>query len=140
MTQKEAVYWRNFIEKIIDEKVPYIKRSDVDSRKISDFAQRFMVTITGQQYLPQGIFRNFLSEFGDFPIVIDELKEAQEALNELIDGAECSTKEVECLFDGEMYEESEDYMWLPSMDIDDDGYVALNILIDDDGYANFVND
>ena len=44
----------------------------------------------------------------------------------------------EQLFDGDMYDD--DHMWLPSMDIDEQGYVALNIVVDNEGYAHFVND
>ena len=71
-------------------------------------------------------------------------KEAEAARDEFyrkarnLDIRECTKKQVEQLFDGDMYDD--DYMWLPSMDIDEQGYVALNIVVDNEGYAHFVND
>lgn len=72
------------------------------------------------------------------------IKEAEEARDKFIAAAlriqieEPTTKEVEQMYDGEMYEE--DSMWLPSMDIDEDGDVALNIVVDSEGNATFVYD
>ena len=51
---------------------------------------------------------------------------------------EASKKEVEQMFDGIMYDEY--HMWLPSMDIDNEGYVQLNITVDSEGYASFYNE
>ena len=71
-------------------------------------------------------------------------KEAEAARDEFyrkarnLDIRECTKKQVEQLFDGDMYDD--DHMWLPSMDIDEQGYVALNIVVDNEGYAHFVND
>lgn len=60
----------------------------------------------------------------------------QEAL--AFDMQECTRKQVEQMFDGIMADEN--YMNLPSMDIDNEGYVALNISVDDEGYVHFEND
>lgn len=69
-------------------------------------------------------------------------EETLEIVKELEEGTyiltECSKKEVEQMYDGEMWDE--EYMWLPSMDIDDDGYIPLNIEMDIFGYANFMCD
>lgn len=69
-------------------------------------------------------------------------EETLEIVKELEEGfyiiTECSKKEVEQMYDGEMYEE--DSMWLPSMDIDEDGDVALNMVVDSEGNATFVYD
>lgn len=50
---------------------------------------------------------------------------------------ECSQKEIEQIFDGLMWED--DSMWLPSMDIDQRGNVALNIDVDGYGNATFAD-
>ena len=73
--------------------------------------------------------------------LIKELKEARDkfiaaALNIQIE--EPTPQEVEQMFDGEMWDE--EYMWLPSMDIDEDGYIPLNIDVDIFGYAHFMCD
>lgn len=72
------------------------------------------------------------------------IAEAEAARDEFIREAkdfaltEPQRKEVEQMFDGEMIDDA--YMWLPSMDIDEDGYVALNIVVDNEGWAHFVDD
>lgn len=54
---------------------------------------------------------------------------------------EATKKEVEQMFDGFMVDETT--MDLPSMDIDEQGYVALDIEVDEKGYVifnNYLND
>lgn len=51
---------------------------------------------------------------------------------------ECTKQEIEQMFDGWMFDEES--MSLPSMDIDGDGYVALDITVDNNGVAIFYND
>ena len=52
--------------------------------------------------------------------------------------AEPQRKEVEQMFDGEMWDE--DWMWCPSLDLDDEGYAQLNVVVDEDGWAHFVDE
>lgn len=72
------------------------------------------------------------------------IKEAEEARDKFIAAAlriqieEPTTQEVEQMYDGEMWDE--EYMWLPSMDIAEDGYIPLNIEMDIFGYAHFMCD
>ena len=60
----------------------------------------------------------------------------QEAL--AFDLQECTQKQVEQIFDGLMWEE--DWMWCPSVDVDADGYAQLNVVVDEDGWAHFVDE
>ena len=73
----------------------------------------------------------------------EKIEDNGEKLDELLERSamywqEATAKDVEQMFDGIM--EDEDYMNLPSMDFDSDGYVALNISVDSDGYVHFEND
>ena len=60
---------------------------------------------------------------------------------------EATRQEVEWMFDGLIRDTEEDsdgevtgvWMWLPSMDIDEDGYVKLNIEVNG-GYVNFLDE
>jgi hypothetical protein len=60
---------------------------------------------------------------------------------------EATKKEVEQMFDGLIRDIEKDsdgaevgiWLWLPSMDIDEDGYVELNIEVND-GYVEFLDE
>lgn len=69
------------------------------------------------------------------------IAEAEAARDEFLAKAlmfsEATTKEVEQMFDGFMVDDTT--MDLPSMDIDEQGYVALDIEVDKDGYVRFNN-
>lgn len=136
MTPEEALYWKNYIDRVISEKLYLDEVSEKDARRISEFAKKYMQTITGQQFLPQGIFREFLELFSSIPQLQEEIKQAQDEIYDTISG--CDDKDMEQLLDGLMWDE--DYMWLPSMDIDEEGFVALNIEIDEEGWAHFVDE
>ena len=137
MTKQEALYWKNFIYRTIEERVPYVKVTTEEARVISDFASRFMVTITGQQYLPQGIFREFLDIFKNIPAIQEEIEIAQEEIRVFLEHLPepCTKKEVEQIFDGIMWED--EYIWLPSADLDEEGFATLNVSIDEEGYGHF---
>ena len=139
MNIEEATYWKNYIDMVINGRLDNIETSDADALKIVNFAHTHMQTINGQQMLPQGTFREFLNLFAHLPVLQKEIEEAQLEIFEWLENipVECSTKEVEHMFDGEMV--SDDSMWLPSMDIDTDGDVALNIIVDVNGNAYFVD-
>lgn len=80
-------------------------------------------------------------EYGE--LYQSEIIRISEKVDELLEHAgtsfeECTRKEVEQMFDGLMYES--DSMWLPSMDVDARGNVALNIVVDSEGNATFVEE
>ena len=52
---------------------------------------------------------------------------------------EVPKKQVEEMFNGEMWK-GDDWMWLPSMDVDANGNVVLNIVVDENGNATFIDD
>ena len=72
-------------------------------------------------------------------------KEAEAARDEFIrealafDMQECTQKQVEQIFDGLMWE-GDEWMWCPSLDVDADGYAQLNVVVDEEGWAHFVDD
>lgn len=136
MTKEEAIYWKGYIDRQLTEKLERLTGVQVDSAKISGFADSYMQTVVGQEYLSQGLFREFLKIFAGIPQLQEEIKQAQDEINDTISG--CDDKDMEQLLDGLMWDE--DYMWLPSMDIDEEGFVALNIEIDEEGWAHFVDE
>lgn len=75
MTPEEALYWKNYIDRVISEKLYLDEVSEKDARRISEFAKKYMQTITGQQFLPQGIFREFLELFASIPQLQEQLIE-----------------------------------------------------------------
>lgn len=137
MTKEEAIYWKNYIDKVVSERLDALEVSDADAIHISDFAKRYMQVMTGHQYVPQGLFREFLELFAKIPVIQDEIKQMQEELAASFPES-CTDKEMEHTLDGLMWDE--EWMWLPSMDIDEEGFIPLNIEIDEDGYAHFVDD
>ena len=141
MTGIEAEYWKRFINKVIVEKLEELTVSEEDALRISTFAERFMILVDGQQPLPQGVFREFLDIFKNIPQIQAEIVEAQEKINQFIleYPTEVPKKQVEEMFNGEMWE-GDDWMWLPSMDVDANGNVTLNIVVDEEGNATFIDD
>lgn len=147
MTRQEALYWKEFIEKIIDERVPLIKRTDVDERRISDFAQRFMATITGQQYLPQGVFREFLELFAGIPEIQEEIAQAQERINAWLENLpeECTESEIYAMWseresDYPFRMDAEGYLVVTDAIVADDGWlVLLSPSLNEDGYIEVEN-
>ncbi|MBQ6724038.1 MAG: hypothetical protein IJQ84_05950 [Paludibacteraceae bacterium] len=137
MTKEEAIYWKNYIDKVVSEKLDTLEVSDADAIRISDFAKRYMQVITGQQYVPQGLFREFLELFAKIPAIQEEIRQMQEGLAANMPES-CTDKDLEQTLDGLMWDD--EWMYLPSMDIDEDGFVALNIEIDANGWAHFVDD
>lgn len=140
MRKEEAVYWKSFILKTIEERLPKIEVSDLIGYEISEFEKHHMQTITGQQMLPQNVFRDFLQTFEKIPAIQEEIIRAQERISVWLERLpeESTIREVEGIFDGTMWET--EYMWCPSMDIDSEGYAALNIEVDNEGYAHFTDD
>lgn len=128
MTKQEAVYWKKFILKVIEEKLPTIKTSDEDAKAISEFAQHHMQTITGQQMLPQSVFRKFLEIFGHIPAIQEEINKAMEELDAWLHNLpeECTVAEIYAMFDE----------YVCPLRLDADGYIVLTdlVTIDDEGY------
>ncbi len=62
MTIAEAQYFKDYIDSKLDEIFNKLSQVEVDTLKARTFADRHMVGITGQQMLPQEVFRTFLSE------------------------------------------------------------------------------
>ena len=117
MTKQEATYWKNFIIQIVEERLPQIELSDLESLQISEFEKKHMPTITGQQMLPQSVFREFLRVFSPISAIQGEILQAQEAcvameerLQEYIDGlddyAALTDEELDAIVNGEEEEES----------------------------------
>lgn len=161
MTEREAIYWKRYIYNVITEKINSLRVSDADAALVSSFIEHHMLTVSGQQMLPQSVFREFVMVFSRIPEMQEDIARAQEEITAWMDGLgdanekldalqaaldsfateplnECSKKQIEQMFDGEMWDA--DGLWLPSMDIDDEGGVALNIEVDDDGGAHFLDD
>ena len=105
MTKEEAIYWKSFILRTIEERLPQIEVSDLEAYEISEFANKYMQTITGQQMLPQGVFREFLRIFAKIPEMQSEIAEAQvhvqemiEHIDELIDWTPITEEQIAALF------------------------------------------
>lgn len=65
MTREERTYFYNQLYKLFHDWVEENKGDDLYLKSIAlnSFANRYMQTITGQQPLPQSVFRAFLDEF-----------------------------------------------------------------------------
>ena len=136
MTTEEALYWKQYIDKTVAEKLSATSGTQQDALRIKQFAESHMQGITGQQLLPQATFRQFLEMFAHLPAIQEGIEQAQDEINETVSG--CTDKEMEQVLDGLMWDE--DYMWLPSMDIDEEGFVELDFEIDENGWAHFVDE
>lgn len=86
MSKEEAIYWKAFIIRVIEEKIPLIQTTEADAIRISEFAKNYMEVITGQQYVPQGLFREFLEIFSHIPQIQKDIEQAQAEIREIIDG------------------------------------------------------
>lgn len=75
MTKEEAIYWKGYIDRQLTEKLERLTGVQVDSAKISGFADSYMRTVVGQEYLPQGLFREFLKIFAGIPQLQEQLIE-----------------------------------------------------------------
>ena len=137
LTEQEALYWKRYIDRVLTEKLNSLTVTEVEAARIREFADSYMGSVTGQQLLPQSVFRRFLEIFSGIPQMQEELAQAQQEIHDAVLGG-CTEKEMEQTLDGLMWDD--EWMWLPSMDIDEEGFVALNIEIDEDGWAHFVDD
>ena len=84
MTKEEAIYWKGYIDRQLTEKLERLTGVQVDSAKISGFADSYMRTVVGQEYLSQGLFREFLKIFAGIPEIQKSIVEHQEQYNEWI--------------------------------------------------------
>ena len=63
MTPNEAAYIKAYIESVITSRLSQLTDVEVSAAQIRTFAERHMALVTGQQMLPQQIFRLFCKEF-----------------------------------------------------------------------------
>ena len=130
MTKEEAIYWKRFIVKTIEERLPQVTVSDLDAARIRDFAKENMTLITGQQELPQTVFRKFLELFEKIPQMQEDIEKAQEEINEWLQylPVECTVADVYAMFEE----------FVAPMVLDEEGYIVLTDLvrIDDEGWLN----
>lgn len=85
MTAEEALYWKGYIDKIVTEKLAVLNSSQQDAIRIRQFAESYMGGITGQQLLPQSVFRKFLELFSHIPATQGNIEQMQETLNETVE-------------------------------------------------------
>lgn len=93
MNKEEAKYWRSFIYRVIEEKLPTIETTDADAIRIKEFVDHHMSTITGQQMLPQRVFRDFVEIFSHIPALQAAIQEAQEDIQKAIEHLDQTTFE-----------------------------------------------
>lgn len=62
MTRQEREYWYNQLKKMFEEWVSTTTPENISS-DLSLFEEKYMQSITGQQYLPQEVFRIFLGHY-----------------------------------------------------------------------------
>lgn len=150
MTKKEAIYWKKFIEKIINERLPLMTPGTEEAIAISQFASQHMATITGQQMLPQYVFREFLDLFANIPVIQERIEQAQAEIDEWLLNlpTECTEAEIYAMWDEEEPEskkplilDSDDYIVVTDSVVrDEDGYMVLpEPALDSDGYIEVSN-
>jgi hypothetical protein len=81
MTKAEATYWKEYIERVITSRLSTLTNVEIDAAQIRTFADRHMELITGQQLLPQTIFRIFVEEFAPISEWQEQLRELMEEFN-----------------------------------------------------------
>ena len=94
MTTEEALYWKGYIDNEIARKLATMNANQTDALRISRFANSYMQLITGQQFLPQGIFREFLEMFENIPALQGNIQEMQEKLDESIRNLQNAESEI----------------------------------------------
>lgn len=133
MTELEAVYWKRYIDKVLSEKLDGLSVSEHDALRISEFAERYMTLVTGQQMLPQAIFRQFLELFSHIPEIQEDIRKAQEEVAQMLLRLpeECTVEEIYEMFD----------MFVAPFYLDKDGYIVISRLVtkDKDGYLVLPN-
>lgn len=85
MNTEEALYWKEYIDRVVAEKLSVLNSSQQDAIRIRQFAESHMRGITGQQLLPQAVFRQFLEMFANIPALQGNIQQMQESLNETVE-------------------------------------------------------
>lgn len=144
MTPEEALYWKGYIDQLIADKCALGDSSYAKALEISRYADSYLELITGQQYLPQGVFREFLRLFADIPAQQEALNERIAWIKENLPFEECSEAEIYAMFEDEALHmnsltevDDDGYAIVPqNIPIDEEGYIRIaeNISIDEDGY------
>lgn len=94
MTTEEALYWKSYIDRVVAEKLSVLNSPQQDAVRIKEFAESYMRGITGQQLLPQGVFRQFLEMFAHIPAMQGNLEQIQTEINETLEGLQESEAEI----------------------------------------------
>ena len=81
MTREERSYFYQALQSMFDEWAKEHSEDDIAiaTQRLKSFAERMMPTITGQQYLPQALFREFLK---DIEPTLMSTKENIDAIND----------------------------------------------------------
>lgn len=131
MNTEEALYWKGYIDKVVADKLATMDSSDAKALEISRFADSYMKLISGQQFLPQGVFREFLRLFGTIPDQQEKLNERIAWLEENLPFEECTDEEIYDMFD--LWD---GYISLSSMVVDNNGWINVDSLeLDDDDFV-----
>ena len=80
MTREERQYFYKQLKKMFEEWLVTTTQTNIVYSDLTSFAEKYMQTITGQQFLPQDVFRVFLSEY--VPIVVGGLEGKQDKYDE----------------------------------------------------------
>ncbi len=96
MTRKERIYFYQALQNMFNEWAKEYSGEEIIIAKqhLKSFAERMMPTVTGQQYLPQDIFRIFLKEIE--PILGEcGIKSLEEKVESNITKIESNTTKIE---------------------------------------------
>lgn len=90
MTIKEAQYFKKYIDKQLNDMLAVKTKQQLSTLASQRFAERFMTDITGQQSLPQSVFRQFLNEidFGEAKQLHDDIVVANGNLEQALERAD----------------------------------------------------
>lgn len=108
MTIEEATYFKEYIDKRLNELLGRLTKAEGDTLQGRLFAERYMRDIVGQQMLPQMVFRSFLEEidFSEAKSLHDELISTKSDLAikmQKIDVNETNISELQAMLENDYY-------------------------------------
>ena len=66
MSSEEAKYFKDYIDACIRSEIEALTRQDVQLAELSQFEESYMQGVSGQQLLPQGVFRQFIRQMCNY--------------------------------------------------------------------------
>lgn len=108
MTIEEATYFKEYIDKRLNELLGQLTKAEGDTLQGRLFAERYMRDIVGQQMLPQMVFRSFLEEidFSEAKSLHDELISTKSDLAikmQKIDANETNISKLQAMLENDYY-------------------------------------